>query len=117
MIWLALALASIGAGWLFGNGNWATNLGIMSDNWGPDLTTALLGVPAGFMLRDRVRLRRSYASPTRAHLAKLVVFASTAAAAAFSLSPVAWDAQCLRVFALFAASGAAFWLGNLPVRL
>lgn len=117
MIWICLVLGSIGLGWLLGNGDAAANLRVAATDAPTTLLTALLGWTLGFYERDRVRRGRTYASPTVAYLGKALLFASLAAAAAWTLSPVDVPALRPRIFALGVAAGTALWLGNLPSRL
>jgi hypothetical protein len=81
------------------------------------LLTAALGITFGLYGRDRIRLRRTYASPTIAYLAKALFFASLCPAAAMVLSPVDWPITSLHFSAAGCALGTALWLGNLPLRL
>jgi hypothetical protein len=117
MIWLVLVLGSIGAGWLFGHGDASDNAFAASASAPVHLLTAALGVTFGLYGRDRIRLRRTYASPTLAYLGKALFFVSLSPAAAWILSPVAWPMSSLHLSAGGCALGAALWLGNLPTRL
>jgi hypothetical protein len=117
MIWLAAALASVGAGWLLGHGDAAANARIAADSAPADLLGSMLGVTLGLYGRDRIRLRRTYASPALAYVGKLILFASLSGVATFVLSPVAWDFSLVHGFTAAAAAGLFVWLGNLPVRL
>ena len=117
MIWAALLLASVGAGWLLGHGDAASNARLASAAAPVDLLGAMLGVTLGLCGRDRVRLRRTYASPSLAYAGKLLLFASVSCAATFALSPVEWDIGTLHACATTAAAGACGWIGNLPSRL
>jgi len=117
MIWICLVLGSVGLGWLLGNGDAAANLRAAGADAPASLLTALLGVTLGLCGRDRVRLGRTYASPTAAYLGKALLFVSLAAVAAWTLSPVDAPALRPRTFAVGIAAGTALWLGNLPSRL
>ncbi len=117
MIWIALVSCAVGAGWLLGHGDAAANVRAAAAAAPADLLVVLQGVTLGLCGRDRVRLRRTYASPTLAYLGKVLGFAGLGAAAAFALSPVAWPAGALDASAGALASGAALWLSNLPARL
>jgi hypothetical protein len=117
MIWIAVVLGSIGAGWLLGHGDAASNLRAASASAAVHLLTASLGVTIGLYGRDRIRLRRTYASPTLAYLGKALLFASLSAAAAMIFSPLDWPPSSLHLSAGGCALGAALWLGNLPTRL
>jgi hypothetical protein len=117
MIWVALVLASVGAGWLFGHGDAAANARSAAASAPQDLLTATLGVTTGLYARERVRMRRTYASPTLAYAAKCLFFASLASAAAWTLSPLDWPPTSLHLFASTGAVGGCVWLGNLPTRL
>lgn len=117
MIWLVFFASAVGAGWLLGQGDAAENARAASSAAPGALLVAMLGVTVGLCARDRVRLRRAYASPTLAWLGKRLLLASSAAASVYVLSPVAWTAECLVPFAASAALGGAVWLGNLPPRL
>lgn len=117
MIWAAFLLASVGAGWLLGHGDAAANARLAAASVSVDLLAAMLGVTLGLCGRDRVRLRRTYASPSLAFVSKLLLFASVAGAATFALSPVAWDIAALHACAAAAAVGACGWIGNLPSKL
>src|SRR6185295_17758156 len=108
---------SVGLGWLLGGGDAAANLRLASAASPELLLTALLGVTTGFCARDRIRLRRTYASPTLAYLGKGLFFSALAAGAVASLAPVAWPPLTLRLCAGLAAAGAGTWIGNLPPRL
>ena len=117
MIWIAAILGAIGAGWLFGHGDAAEN-GRWAAAAAPQLLlTALLGVTAGLYGRDRVRLRRAYASPSLAYTGKLFFFLSLSPALAWAFSPLDWAPSCLPLFAAGAAAGVGTWLSNLPPRL
>jgi len=117
MIWLVGIILSVSAGWLFGHGDVAAHPVLARASAPADGLTLLLGVTLGFYGRDRVRLRRTYASPSVSYAAKALFFASLAAAATWVCSPVGWPPSCLHVFAAAGAAGAALWLGNLPPRL
>lgn len=117
MIWLILMAGSVGLGWLLGGGDAAANLRLASAA-GPELLlTALLGVTTGLCARDRIRLRRTYASPTLAYLGKGLFFAALAAGATATMAPVPWPPSAVRFCAGLAAVGAGTWMGNLPPRL
>ena len=113
MIWLVLVLGFVGAGWLFGRGE----LDLHRAAAPVHLLTAMLGLGFGLYGRDRIRLRRTYASPTLADAGKALFFASLSPAAAFVLSPIDWPTSVLHLSAVGCALGAAIWLGNLPARL
>lgn len=117
MIWAVLVLASVGAGWMFGHGDVSLNARAAAETSAPDLLTALLGVTGGWYGRERVRLRRAYASPTLSYLGKALFFASLSPAAAGAFSPVSWPAPWIHLFAAGCAAGAGIWLANLPSRL
>ncbi len=117
MIWLVLVLGSVGAGWLFGRGEAHLNMSAAAASAPVHLLTATLGIGFGLYGRDRIRLRRTYASPTLAYLGKAFFFASLCPAATLTLSPVAWPIGFLHLSASGCALGAALWLGNLPTRL
>lgn len=116
MIWLVLVGATVAAGWLLGHGSvdglaWA----------GPDAPKAgllaSLSLTLGLYGRERLRLRLSYASPTRAYLGKLTAMGSLAVAATFLFAPVAWPVEALHGAASGIAAGGALWLSNLPRKL
>ena len=117
MIWLVGIVLCVGVGWLFGQGDVTVHPGIARASAPADGLTLLLGVTLGFYGRDRVRLRRTYASPSASYAAKAIFFASLAAAATWVCSPVSWPPSCLHVFAATGAAGSAIWLGNLPPKL
>ena len=117
MIWIAVVLGSIGAGWLLGRGDAASNLRSATESAPVDLLAAMLGVTTGLYDRERIRLRRTYASPSLAYAGKLLLFASLSAAAAWTLSPLDWPASLLHGFAAGVAAGACLWIGNLPAKL
>jgi len=117
MIWICLVLGSVGLGWLLGSGDAAANLRAAAGDAPGALLTALLGVTLGLCGRDRVRVGRTYASPTLAYLGKALLFVSLAAVAAWTLSPVDAPAFRPRTFAVGVAAGTALWMGNLPSRL
>jgi hypothetical protein len=117
MIWLVAVLGSVGAGWLAGHGDAAANARAAAASAPADLMAAMLGVTLGLYGRDRVRLHRTYASPTLAYLGKALLFAFLSPAAAWTLAPVAWPPSCLHLFAAGCGAGAGIWLGNLPSRL
>lgn len=108
---------SVAAGWLLGGGDAAVNFRIAAGAAPELLLTALLGMTTGLYSRDRIRLRRNYASPTLAYMGKGLFFAACAAVAVAMLSPVAWPPFTLRLGAALAGTGAAAWIGNLPPRL
>ena len=116
MIWLALMAAAVGAGWLLGRGDPGTLA------WaGPDAPKAgllaALAVTLGLYGRERLRLRWSYASPTRAYLGKLIAMASLGVSATFLFAPVDWPVDALYGSAAGVAAGGAVWLANLPRKL
>jgi hypothetical protein len=117
MIWIVVAGASVAAGWLFGHGDAAVNLATVR-TWAPaDLLGASSGLSVGLLLRERIRLRRTYASPSLSYVGKRLALAAGVAAATFAASPVAWPPGCLHGLAAAAAAGLALWSSNLPVRL
>jgi len=117
MIWLAIVLASVGAGWIFGHGDAAFNAACAAESAPQDLLTGVLGVTIGLYGRDRVRLRRTYASPSLCYAGKVLLFVSLSPATAWTLSPLAWPPACLHLFSAGVALGVSIWLGNLPPRL
>lgn len=117
MIWLVVLLGSIGAGWLLGHGDAAANLRAAAASAPLCLSTAMMGVTLGLYGRDRIRLRRTYASPSLAFLGKTLFVFSLSPAAAWMLAPIAWPPLCLQVCSAGCAIGAAIWLGNLPSKL
>lgn len=117
MIWAALVLASVGAGWLLGRGDASANLETASSSAPVHLLLVLLGATLGLYGRDRVRLRRAYASPSLAYAGKFLFFAGLAPAATWSLAPVDWPAALLPALAAGCAAGVATWIANLPPRL
>jgi hypothetical protein len=117
MIWLAVLLGSVGAGWLLGRGDAAANFRAASTSAPEHLLLALLGVTLGWYGRDRVRLRKAYSSPSLAHAGKVLFVASLSPALTWIVAPVDWPASWLSIFAAGCAGGAALWIGNLPTRL
>jgi len=117
MIWLALVSAAVGAGWLLGHGDVVANARAAVAGAPLDGLIALQGVTLGLCGRDRVRLRRAYASPTLSYLGKFLGFACISGVSAFVLSPVAWPPSSIHLLAAGAALGLAVWLANLPVKL
>lgn len=117
MIWLALVLAAVGSGWIFGHGDLGSNLLAARESLAADLVGLLLGAAVGRMERDRLRLRRTYASPSLAHLAKLLAFLSLGVVATYLFSPVDWDPAWLHAGVAATAVGICVWMGNLPLRL
>ncbi len=117
MIWIALIAGSLGLGWLLGGGDAVTNFRCASTAAPELLLTTLLGMTAGLCARDRIRLRRTYASPTLAYLGKGLFFFALAGAGVAALAPVTWPFVILRLCAVLAATGAGTWIGNLPPRL
>ncbi|HEX7896736.1 MAG TPA: hypothetical protein VF950_03195 [Planctomycetota bacterium] len=117
MIWLVIAAAAVGAGWLFGRGDAEENLRAARAGAAADLLGASLGLSLGLLFRERVRLRRAHASPTLSYLGKRLFLASAVAAAAFALAPVSWPPPVLHGLAAAGAAGLALWSANLPVKL
>jgi hypothetical protein len=117
MIWIAMVLIAVGAGWLFGRGDAAANAQVAIHSAPVDLLGVLQGAALGLLNRDRVRLRRTHASPTISHLGKIWFFASLCGAATFALSPVAWGPEWLHAAAAMTGLGTVAWLGNLPSKL
>lgn len=117
MMWIAAAAASVAAGWLLGRGDAAENFRAARSAAAVDLLGASLGLSLGLLLRERVRLRRTHASPTLAYLGKRLFFTAGVAAAVFAFSPVAWPPSALHSLAVLGASGLALWSSNLPVKL
>jgi len=117
MKWVLLAAASVASGWLLGEGDAAANWRAAEARGPAGLLGLVLGVAVGLYGRDRVRLRRTYASPSLAWLGKRLLVAALSAAATFALSPVGWPPESLHAFSAAAAAGAAAWVGNLPPRL
>jgi hypothetical protein len=117
VIWIVLVAAAVASGWALGEGDAARNWREAAAGAPADLLGALLGATVGLYGRERIRLRRTYASPTTAFLGKRLLYAAFAAAATLSCSPVAWPAESMHAFAAAAAAGAAAWVGNLPPKL
>jgi len=117
MIWLILVLGSVCAGRLLGQGDAAANLHVASSLAPELLLTLLLGATVGLYGRDRIRLRKSYASPTLAYGGKFCLVGFLAPGATFVLAPVDWPVSWLQGFAAGCAIGAAIWVGSLPPRL
>jgi hypothetical protein len=117
VIWIALTGASVAAGWLLGRGDAAANLQAVREGAPVWSLVLLLGLVAGGYGRDRIRLRRSYASPTRGWLGKMLCGAGLLPGIVFAASPVDWSAGALPGLAALAAAGLAVWLGNLPEKL
>ena len=117
MIWLAVVLGSIAAGWVMGHGNAAANLRAASDLAPELLLVALVGLNLGLYGRDRTRLHRAHASPSLAQLGKLGVVGFLSPAATFVFAPVDWPASWLHGFAAGGAAALAIWIGNWPPRL
>ncbi len=117
MIWIVIFAAAVGAGWLLGHGDAAANARAAAQAAPADLLGAMLGATLGLYGRDRIRLRRTYASPSLAWLGKRLLLGAAGAAAVFVLSPVEWPRTCLDAFAAAGAVGAAVWIGNLPAKL
>jgi hypothetical protein len=117
VIWLVIAAAAVGAGWLFGRGDAAANWRTAHAGAAADLLGASIGLSLGLLFRERVRLRLAHSSPTLSFLGKRLFLASTAAAAAFALSPVAWPPAVLHALAAAGAAGLALWSANLPLKL
>ena len=117
MIWLIIVLGSVVTGRLLGQGDAAANLRAASSLAPQLLLLGLLGVTLGLYGRDRIRFRKSYASPSLAYSGKLCFVAFLSAAATFVLAPVDWPVWWLHGFATGCAAGAASWIGNLPPRL
>ena len=116
MIWIALVGAAVASGWLLGHGDPAALA------WtGPDAPKAgllaSLALTLGFYGRERLRLRRTYASPTTAYLGKLAAMVSLAVAATSLFAPVDWPVQALYAAAAGLAGGGASWIANLPRKL
>lgn len=117
MIWLVSAAVSVAAGWLFGRGDLDANLRVARATAAVDLFGASLGLSLGLLLRERVRLRFTHASPALSFLGKRLCFASGIAAATFALSPVAWPPGILHALAAAGGVGLAVWSSNLPLKL
>ncbi len=117
MIWIVFLAAAVGAGWALGHGDAAANARAAAASAPVDLLVALQGLALGLYGRDRIRLRRTYASPALAYLGKRLLLAAAIAAATFALSPVDWSGDSPRALAAAGALGAAVWVGNLPVKL
>jgi hypothetical protein len=117
VIWIVIAAAMTALGWLLGTGTASANWDRARDRAAELALLLLLGACGGWLGRDRVRLRWSYASPSRAWGGKTLFFLSGAAALTASASPVSWPETALPGCAALAACGLAVWLGNLPQRL
>lgn len=117
MMWITLIPAAVLAGWILGHGDAASNFRQAESDAFPAAAVALLGVTLGLYGRDRVRLRRAYASPTLSFLGKRGALAAAALAATYALAPVAWPPDWFLGLAALFALGTAVWLGNLPSRL
>jgi len=116
VIWAVLVGTSVGAGWLLGRGD-AARLGWAGPEAPRAALLAALALTLGLYGRQRLRLRRDYASPTRAYLGKLVAMTSLAVGATFLFAPVDWPADALYGASTGVAAGGAMWLSNLPRRL
>jgi peptidoglycan/LPS O-acetylase OafA/YrhL len=117
MIWVVVVLGSVGSGWLLGHGDVVANGRYAVESASQHLLTVMLGVTIGLYGRDRVRLRRAYASPSMAYAGKALFFASLSLACAWSFSPLDWPTSCLHASAAAGAVGASAWTGNLPPKL
>lgn len=117
MIWLVIVLGSVAAGRLLGQGDAAANVRTASSLAPELLLLTVLGLTLGLYGRDRIRLRKSYASPSLAYTGKFCLVAFLSPAATFVLAPVDWPASWLHGFAAGCGAGAALWIGNLPPRL
>ncbi len=117
MIWLVIAAASVAGGWLLGEGDVASNLRDARASAAADFLGASLGISVGLLLRERVRLRKTHASPSLSYLGKRLFLAAAVAAVTFAVSPVAWPPCCLHGLAAAGAAGLAVWSANLPVKL
>lgn len=75
------------------------------------------GVLAGIALRERIRFGRGYASPTAAHLARLLFFTGLLWIILFALSPISAPAWSLYLACLACFLGGLCYASNLPIRL
>jgi membrane associated rhomboid family serine protease len=117
VIWLASAVAAALLGWAFGTGDQSANLRAArtsAPSWG---LLILLAATLGGFGRERLRLRRSYASPTRAWLGKTLAAAGLIVLGTFAGTPVDWDPVQVSWAAAGAGLGGALWLANLPRKL
>jgi hypothetical protein len=117
MIWIALILGSVGLGWLLGRGDWSDNFRAASDTLVPNLFGVLLGLTTGVYRRERIRRRRTYASPSVAYIGKGILFSAVAVGTTAAASPVAWAPDVLPLASAAAAVGLSLWVGNLPPKL
>lgn len=117
MIWLVVVLGSVGVGWMLGRGDAAANARQAGEAAPEAILTVTLGAAIGLYGRDRIRLRRTYASPTLAYSGKAFFFAALSPAAAWMFAPLDWPSWSLHLCSAGCAAGAALWLGNLPTRL
>ncbi len=117
MIWLVIAAASVSGGWLLGDGDLTSNLRAARAAAAADLLGGSLGISMGLLLRERVRLRKTHASPSLSYLGKRLFLAAAVAAVTFAASPVAWPPSCLHGLAAAGAAGLLVWSANLPVKL
>ena len=117
MIWVVALLGSVGAGWLLGHGNAEANGRYAAETAPQNLLTVMLGITIGLYGRDRVRLRRTYCSPTLSYCGKVILFSSLSCGAAWALSPLDWPPCSLQGSVAASAVGVSTWLGNLPPRL
>jgi hypothetical protein len=117
VIWLVAAGASVAAGWLLGRGDAAENLRAAGARAAVDLIGASLGLSLGLLLRERVRLRLTHASPALSFVGKRLFLVSGVAAATYALSPVAWPPSVLHGLAAAGAAGLVLWSSNLPEKL
>jgi hypothetical protein len=117
MIWIALILGSVSLGWLLGEGVLYENFRLAANGLPCYLSGLFLGFTIGLYCRERIRRRRTYASPTMAYIGKGLLFSAIAVAATATASPVAWPPIFLPIAAAVAAAGSSLWIGNLPSRL
>lgn len=75
------------------------------------------GILAGVALRERIRFGRGYASPTAAHLARLLFSSGLLWFIVFTLSPIPAAAWSLYAAALACFLGGLCYAANLPIAL
>ena len=92
-------------------------LALVSSHLTPLFLLATVGVLIGLWFRERIREGLSYASPTRAFLAKTLAMLSVLVIVLFAMSPLQIPPVSLWILYLGFTLGASIYAANLPVNL
>ena len=92
-------------------------LALVSSHLTPLFLLATVGLLIGLWFRERIREGLTYASPTRAFLAKTLVMLSVLVLVLFAMSPLQLPPVTLWILSLGFTFGASIYAANMPIKL